>query len=196
MRRTQTHRTGLARREQFMLLTGEPEMERLQAVLGHHNSHDLGMQDRIVLPDDLGHPHGYQAALIAMENRGPKEFSRAVRDIQAREVNGEGHLVLIRTIGSVPVYGLCQPGRMCQHKKWERHQDLLGGRNIISAATRRLSLSATTPEERGKGNSQGREEHERGARTSQEKAQDSGCIYMHTPDEEARMCCTDRSLAL
>ena len=38
-----------------MAVATEPEMKRLQPVFGHHDRHDLGMQDRIALPDDLGH---------------------------------------------------------------------------------------------------------------------------------------------
>ena len=65
-----------------MPMASDAEIKDLESLLRQHYSHDLCMEDRIVLLDDLRHADRNQSSIVATEDRRAKGFTGAMCDIQ------------------------------------------------------------------------------------------------------------------
>ena len=114
-----------------MPLASEAEIKDVESLLRQHDGHDLRMEDRIVLLDDLGHADGNQSSIVATEDRRAKGLTGAVGDIQPREENRDSHLIVIPEVSLLPIDRSGEPGRILDVDQWKFHGCVLRGSTRI-----------------------------------------------------------------
>ena len=110
-----------------MPLASDAKIKDLESLLCQHDGHDFRMEDRIALPDDLGHADRNQSSIVATENRCAKGFPGAVRDIQPREENRDSHLIIIPDVWLLPIDRPSEPCRICYVDQWNFHSCVFRG---------------------------------------------------------------------